>query len=386
MMNRWMHRLVMGIGLLLGTVLAGCAGGGDSGLAAPVIALQPGDATVPSGQTASFTVVATASPAPSYQWRRNGQDIAGATSATYVTPAVALADGGALYTVAVANSQGAVVSNSAMLGVSAVTSAEKRSLIDLMLLPAELYLAALSPFELMDENDTIVEPTTVCLTGVGAAMINGVPAFVGQEVADSGTFSATYNACVLADGTSFDGTTSVVYDFPNPLTWDGNATFTMTNMRRTTRSGGVVDRDYTVNGVGGLVVIENSTATEDTIRFIATPTAGATLRNEVDGLTATFTAGAMDIVIGLGVTTDDLRLNFAWNNMSNTIAGVAYVADGFYEVAFDAQGTLTASGSVDFTADGVSIGRVYTTAQGGLFIEVDGVSQPLKAPAGISRR
>jgi hypothetical protein len=382
-----MHKLVIGIGLLLGMVLAGCTGGGgDSGLAAPVIALQPADATVPSGQTASFTVVATASPAPSYQWRRNGQEIAGATSATYVTPAVALADGGALYTVAVTNNQGAAVSNNAMLGVTAVTSAEKRSLIDLMLLPAELYLAALAPFELMDENDTIVEPTTVCLTGVGAAMINGVPALVGQKVADSGTFSATYNACVLADGTSFDGTTSVVYDFPDPVTWDGNATFTMTNMRRTTRSGGVVDRDYTVNGIGGLVVIESSTPTEDSIRFIAAPTAGATLRNEMDGLTATFTAGAMDMVTGVDAA-NNVRLNYAWNNLGNTIAGVTYVADGFYELTIDAQGALSlATGTVNFTADGVPIGRVYATAQGGLLIEVDGVSQPLKAPAGISRR
>lgn len=43
--------------------------------------------TVASGQPATLTVGATATPAPTYQWRRYGTPIAGATNATYQIPA-----------------------------------------------------------------------------------------------------------------------------------------------------------------------------------------------------------------------------------------------------------------------------------------------------------
>lgn len=42
---------------------------------------------VPSGQTATFSVDVTASPAPTFQWRRSGLPIAGATGASYSIPA-----------------------------------------------------------------------------------------------------------------------------------------------------------------------------------------------------------------------------------------------------------------------------------------------------------
>ena len=61
--------------------------------------------------------MATGTPAPTYQWRRNGADLAGATSATYSTPATTLADSGTVFTVAVSNSEGTVVSEAAVLTV-----------------------------------------------------------------------------------------------------------------------------------------------------------------------------------------------------------------------------------------------------------------------------
>ena len=44
----------------------------------PVITQQPTSVSVPAGSNAAFTVLASGSPAPSYQWRFNGTDIAGA--------------------------------------------------------------------------------------------------------------------------------------------------------------------------------------------------------------------------------------------------------------------------------------------------------------------
>jgi hypothetical protein len=384
MTKRSIRALLAGLGVLAATLLGACSGGGAGGLTAPVIAVQPADASVPSGQKASFSVVAAATPAPSYQWRRNGSDIPGATSANYVTPALVLADGGAVYSVAVSNSQGAVVSNPARLGVTAVTSAEKRSLLGLMDLAAQLYLAGLAPMKL-EQDWVFIEPTDVCMSGVGAATLNGVPAFAGQEMPYTASVSATFNACAMLDGTSFNGIAAAAYDFPDPDTWTGTASFTMTEMRLTSRSGGVVDMDYTVNGTGLLAVTDSTLPTEHTFRFLATPAAGATLRNELDGLTATFATGALDITVGMD-SNGRLRLNYTWNNLNTNISGVAYVANGFYELIYDAQGALaSAAGEVNFTADGASIGRIYATPTG-LAVEVDGVAAPMKAPSGALRR
>jgi len=106
-----------------------CGGGGGGGddtppapgptLTAPTITSQPADANVTAGQTATFTVTA-GGPAPlSYQWRRAGVDIAGATSSTYTTAALTTGDNGAIYTVVVSNSAGSVVSAGATLRVAA---------------------------------------------------------------------------------------------------------------------------------------------------------------------------------------------------------------------------------------------------------------------------
>ena len=81
------------------------------------IAVQPYSTTVAAGQSATFAVTAEGSPTLSYQWQRNGSDIAGATGASYTTPSTAAADNGAVFTVTVGNSIGSVTSSSATLFV-----------------------------------------------------------------------------------------------------------------------------------------------------------------------------------------------------------------------------------------------------------------------------
>src|SRR5947199_1135398 len=75
--------------------------------------------TVTAGQTAMFTVVASGTAPLSYQWQKNGANIAGATSSSYTTPATAIADSGATFDVVVSNSVGNATSNLATLTVSA---------------------------------------------------------------------------------------------------------------------------------------------------------------------------------------------------------------------------------------------------------------------------
>jgi len=87
---------------------------------APAITTQPTNQTVTAGQTASFSVVATGTAPLTYQWRKNGMAISGATSSTYTTPATTSSDNGAQFTAAVSNTAGSVTSNAATLTVNAV--------------------------------------------------------------------------------------------------------------------------------------------------------------------------------------------------------------------------------------------------------------------------
>gem|GEM_PF-3424047 len=82
-----------------------------------VITTQPIAKTVSVGQVATFTVAATGTPAPTYQWRKNGTAISGATSTSYTTPATTAADNNAAFSVVVTNGAGSVTSASATLTV-----------------------------------------------------------------------------------------------------------------------------------------------------------------------------------------------------------------------------------------------------------------------------
>lgn len=83
----------------------------------PVITLQPADRTVAVGQSVTFRVSASGTPPLSFQWRRNGIAIPGATAATHTRHDVQLTDNGALFDVAVANAFGRRVSETARLTV-----------------------------------------------------------------------------------------------------------------------------------------------------------------------------------------------------------------------------------------------------------------------------
>ena len=67
---------------------------------APQITTQPTNQTVNAGANVSFSVVATGTATLTYQWKKNGVNIGGATSATYTIPTAATGDAGT-YTVQV---------------------------------------------------------------------------------------------------------------------------------------------------------------------------------------------------------------------------------------------------------------------------------------------
>lgn len=98
--------------------LAGCAGGFEGSKAVtPFAVSQPVSQTVTVGQTATFSVSASGTGPLTYQWYKNGVAISSATSSTYTTPATALNDSGAVFTVTVSNLAGSMTSTPATLTV-----------------------------------------------------------------------------------------------------------------------------------------------------------------------------------------------------------------------------------------------------------------------------
>ena len=82
----------------------------------PTVVGQTGSRGVDSGQAVSFTVLVTAKPPSTYQWRRNGANIAGATNNTYAIASVNSTHAGT-YDCLLSNPCGTATSAGAVLSV-----------------------------------------------------------------------------------------------------------------------------------------------------------------------------------------------------------------------------------------------------------------------------
>lgn len=102
----------------------------------PSITSQPSDLSAAVGGPALFTVVATGYPAPTYQWKKNGVNIPGATNSTLNIANVLFSDAGN-YTVVVTNSQGSVTSTAAVLTALGNYEAEVRADLPLFYLKGD---------------------------------------------------------------------------------------------------------------------------------------------------------------------------------------------------------------------------------------------------------
>ncbi|MBS0662520.1 MAG: immunoglobulin domain-containing protein [Verrucomicrobia bacterium] len=85
---------------------------------APSFTSQPASQTATVGGTVNFSAAASGVPAPTYQWRKDGADLPGATGATLTLGSVQNSDAGS-YTVVASNSAGSVTSSAATLTVQA---------------------------------------------------------------------------------------------------------------------------------------------------------------------------------------------------------------------------------------------------------------------------
>jgi endonuclease I len=95
---------------------------------APAIRLEPASLTVRAGEPAVLQVQVEAYPTPTYQWRKNGLGLLGATAASLTIARTQSSDSG-IYTVVVTNSAGTAASAPATLTVEPATALSARSRI-----------------------------------------------------------------------------------------------------------------------------------------------------------------------------------------------------------------------------------------------------------------
>jgi Tfp pilus assembly protein PilE len=89
-------------------------------LTPPTISSEPGNQTVTSGGSASFSVTASGAAPLSYQWRDDGATVSGATNMSYTLAGARVNNAGS-YTVVVSNAYGIVTSTVAVLTVNKAT-------------------------------------------------------------------------------------------------------------------------------------------------------------------------------------------------------------------------------------------------------------------------
>jgi hypothetical protein len=204
---------------------------------APAITTQPASQTVVAGKTASFSVGASGTAPMTYQWKKNGTAISGATAATYTTPAETTADNSAQFTVAVSNSAGSASSNAAILTVNASTLLLNSSVSSLSFGSVNVSSTGTKTVTLTNAGNANVSISNVTVTGAGfnATGVNGMILTPGQAATLTATFipstagsvtgnvSVASNASNSPDSIALSGTGVAVVNHSVSLSWIASA-------------------------------------------------------------------------------------------------------------------------------------------------------------------
>ncbi|HYC77026.1 MAG TPA: immunoglobulin domain-containing protein, partial [Planctomycetota bacterium] len=198
---------------------------------APAIGVHPASQTVCSGTNVTFTVVASGT-APSYQWRKGGSNLAGATSASYAINGVTTGAAGN-YDCVVSNGCGSATSNVAVLTVNAAPS------ITAQPTPQSVCLGAQASFSVTAAGT----PPLTYQWRKGAANIAGATAAT-YVIPSTGSGDAGTYSCVVTNGctsTTSNGAALTVSSAPAILTNPAS---------QTVCSGGFVIMSVSASGAG----------------------------------------------------------------------------------------------------------------------------------------
>jgi hypothetical protein len=333
---------------------------------APAITTQPVNRTVTAGQTASFSITASGD-SLSYQWKKNGAAISGATSPSYNTPVTGTPDSGTQFTCTVSNSAGSVTSNPATLTVNAATIAPSitsqpgnRTVIAGQTASFSVSVSGTAPF-------------TYQWTRNGAAIAGAVSSTYTTPAATSADNGAQFAVIVTnaaGNVTSSPATLTVsaatllLTSNPSSLTFGnvdlgGSATkqITLTN----SGNGNVALSGLSINGAG-------FSASGISSGQILTPGQKATITVSFKPVTAgsvngqvTVTSSAAPVVVNLsgsGVQQITRAVALSWTRSTSTVAGYfvysSQVSGGPYTKL-----TATTVSLPSFTDSSVQNGKTY---------------------------
>jgi len=414
-------------------MLSGCSGlvSADAGKSsppaatAPSITAQPASQAVTTGQTAAFSVTAAGTDPLSYQWQKNGTNIAGATSSSYTTPATASADNGAAFRAVVSNTAGTATSTAATLTVTASATAPA-----IMAQPDS-------------QTVTAGQTATFSVTASGTGPLGYQWQKNGANITGATSSNYTTPATTTADsGSAFrvvvSNTAGTVTSTAATLTVTASATapaITAQPASQTVTAGQTAAFSVTATGTGPLSYqwqknganITGATSSSYTTPATTTADNGSTFRVVVSNTAGTVTSTAATLTVNapsLKLSTTTMNFgsivvgsNSSWvliltnagtatlNITQVTVTGSAYSASGYslplnvspgqqttITVNFKPATTGTASGSISLTSNapnspasvslsGTGVAATYTLSIGPASLSFGNVTTGTTSPA-----
>lgn len=301
----------------------------------PTILAEPVSKIANSGASVTFSVQAVGSPLPTYQWRKDGTAISGATSNTYVVTAASGTAG--FYDALVTNSSGSVTSTAALL--TSVGSGVNAA-------PVAVADTAATSYQVVVEipvlgNDTDANNDTLTVTAVGTSA--------------NGTTSHNGSVVTFTPASGFIGTATFTYTVSdgNGGTATGNVTVTVANQAPVANS----DLAVTIlNTPVSIQVFANDSDTDGGTLSLTAVTQGANGSVTFSGSTVTYNPNN-------GYSGDDSFTYTISDGQTGTATGTVNVsvksgATTQVTVAFAA--TIESGTGVDNNIDEVSLGYVST--------------------------
>jgi len=268
----------------------------DTSATTITIGTQPASRSVGVGQTATFTVAATASSGTlSYQWFKNGAAISGATGANYTTPAAVAADNGAVFYVRLTAGTATVNSSNATLTVSSSG----------VTLPAQIEAESWTSM-----SNVATEACSDTGGGLNVGWIDGGDSMTyAVTVPTTGSYKIEYRVAAPAVGgvlaTVWNGTTLPSMSIPNTGGWQ-----TWTTLSQTVNLNAGTGNLVLTAPTGGWNInwFKISSSSVVTVTITTQPVS----KSVSAGQTATFTVAA---------TTNSGTLSYQWYKNSAAISG-----------------------------------------------------------------
>jgi hypothetical protein len=230
----------------------------------PSITSQPANQTVAAGQKATFTVAATGTVPITYQWKKNGTAISGATASMYTTPGEITSDSGAKFSVTLRNRAGSSISAPATLTVNAPALALAASSTALSFGNVPVPTSGSKPVTLTNVGNANVSISNVSVSGPGFNAI-GLPTGLILAPGKAATMSVTFTPAATGSVTGTVKISSNALNSPHTIALSGAGTALVKH---------TVSLSWTpsISKVIGYNIYSSSTSAGPYVRLFATPT------------------------------------------------------------------------------------------------------------------